>query len=133
MPDFLFDTDTCIYWLKGNQAIESKIRKTGLRNIGTSVITACELYYGAYKSGRVSANLAVVKELAGKIEVVNMAAGVPALYGRIKSELEQKGRSLDDADLIIACICLDSGATLVTNNTRHFKNVPGLALQNWAT
>lgn len=131
MPEFVLDTDTCIYWLKGNQAIESKIKKIGLSLIGTTIITACELFYGAYKSSRSSTNLEVVNNLLKTITVVNMSKRVARLYGEIKASLESKGRSADDADLIIACVCIDQGVTLVTNNIRHFKEIHGLSLQNW--
>jgi len=52
MPKYVFDTDTCIYWLKGNKNIEKRILKAGMRNIFISVITQCELSYGAFKSDK---------------------------------------------------------------------------------
>jgi predicted nucleic acid-binding protein len=36
------------------------------------------------------------------------------------------------ADLLIAVIALKTGATLVTNNTRHFEGL-GLAVENWTS
>ena len=38
---------------------------------------------------------------------------------------------LPDADLFIAAICLEHGATIVTGNRRHFDRIPGLAIENW--
>jgi len=50
---YILDTNICIYWLKGNTKIEQKILDVGLENIGTTIITIAELYYGAYKSKKV--------------------------------------------------------------------------------
>jgi tRNA(fMet)-specific endonuclease VapC len=36
------------------------------------------------------------------------------------------------SDLLIACICLADGATLVTRNLKDFQGVPDLRLENWA-
>jgi tRNA(fMet)-specific endonuclease VapC len=36
-------------------------------------------------------------------------------------------------DLWIAAQAKSAGLTLVTNNEREFKRVPGLTLQNWAS
>ena len=50
---YLFDTDILIYWLKGNQVIERKAVAIGLENIGYSIISLAELYFGAYNSEQI--------------------------------------------------------------------------------
>ena len=47
---------------------------------------------------------------------------------RANKKLKKIGRS----DLLIACIALAHGATLVTRNTKDFATIPGLKLENWA-
>jgi tRNA(fMet)-specific endonuclease VapC len=71
-----------------------------LGNILITVITECELFYGAYKSMKKVKNLAVVKELKTKIKILHTVSDVPAIYGKIKAELELQGQTLDDADLL---------------------------------
>lgn len=46
MPRYVLDTDTCIYWLKGDKNIEGKVLEAGLGNISITVITECELFMG---------------------------------------------------------------------------------------
>jgi predicted nucleic acid-binding protein len=46
--------------------------------------------------------------------------------------LKSKGRICDDMNILIAAFCQTYGLTLVTNNTRHFENIPGLALADWS-
>lgn len=128
---FILDTDTCIYWLNGNKNIEKSIVRSGLPNIFITIITECELFYGAFKSSKKDKNLAVVEELKRTIQTVHTAEGISYNFGMIKSGLESEGRMLDDADLMIASITLSNNATLVTNNTEHFKRVPLLKTENW--
>ncbi|NJK42555.1 MAG: type II toxin-antitoxin system VapC family toxin [Aquincola sp.] len=40
-------------------------------------------------------------------------------------------RKIGRADLLVASIALAQRATLVTRNVRHFRQVPGLQLENW--
>ncbi len=131
MDKFILDTDTCIYWLKGNENIERSIIRHGLGNVFITVITECELFYGAYKSIKKDKNLAVIEELRTRIKTLHTVSGVPSLYGKIKAELESKGQTLDDADLLISSIALLNNATLVTNNIEHFKRINGLKIENW--
>ena len=131
MDKFILDTDTCIYWLKGYERIEKKIIQTGLANILITVITECELYYGVFKSAKKEKNLSVVKELKKKIQTLHTTEGISYTYGKLKSELENRGQTIDDADLMIASIALSNNATLVTNNIEHFKRIPGLKIENW--
>jgi len=131
MDKFILDTDTCIYWLKGNANIERSVIKHGLGNIFITVITECELFYGAYKSMKKDKNLAMVEELKTRIKTLHTVSGIPSLYGKIKVELESKGQTLDDADLLIASIALLNNATLVTNNSKHFKRINEFKTENW--
>jgi len=59
---FLLDTDTVIYNMKGNVNVQKNLRHH-IDSVNFSVITLMELYYGARKSQKVSANLAKIKTL----------------------------------------------------------------------
>ncbi len=133
MARYVLDTDTCIYWLKGNELIEKKILKAGLENICITVITECELFYGAYKSARTQKNLQVIDGLRSKTRTIHTSPDVASVFGKQKADLESAGKPLDDADLLIGCITLVTRATLVTNNTKHFSRISGLNLENWST
>ena len=131
MDIYILDTDICIYWLKGDDSIEKKIVQVGFSNICITVITECELFYGAFKSAKKEKNLSVIGELKSKINTLHTVEGVSPIYGKLKSELGNKGQTIDDADLLIASIALLNNAILVTNNISHFKRIPGLKIENW--
>ena len=129
--NYLLDTDTCIYWLKGNEDIEEKVLKIGIPKIYISFVTLSELYYGAYKSRRVEQNLANIGILKSKLHLMDSNVSVCDFFGRLKAMLEKNGEIIDDADLLIAACALDINATLVTNNEKHFKRIKELKVQNW--
>lgn len=128
---FLLDTDTVIYILKGNPLAEKNLRRYYHEPIGLSVITLMELYYGAYKSQRVTSNLAKIKTLEHTLEILPVDQGIVDIFGKQKAHLGKKGTSLDDFDLILGCCALSHNLILVTNNTKHFKKIEGLKLTNW--
>ena len=128
---YLLDTDTCIYWLKGNEDIEEKALKVGLSKIFISFVTLSELYYGAYKSKKVEQNLANIGILKNKLSLMDSNESRCEIFGKLKSTLEKDGKIIDDADLLIAACASDDSATLVTNNERHSKRIKGLKLENW--
>ena len=53
-------------------------------------------------------------------------------YGEIRRELEQRGEPIGALDTMIAAHAKALNAVLVTNNTREFRRVSGLTIENWA-
>ena len=127
----LLDTDTVIYSLKGHPAVAENMNSQLNDSIKISDVKLMELYYGAYKSQRVTANAARVKTLAQSIEMVPINAAVAETFGMIKAALKSGGNRLDDFDLAIAATALANNLILVTNNTDHFRRIEGLRIENW--
>jgi tRNA(fMet)-specific endonuclease VapC len=128
---YLFDTDILIYWLKGNQAIEKKAVAIGLENIGYSIISLAELYFGAYNSEQIDKNLQAIKTVQQKLSLINFNDKLCTHFGMIKAQLKQQGNSIMDADILIGSIAQANKLILVTNNTKHFQRIPNLQLENW--
>ncbi len=91
-----------------------------------------ELYYGAYKSQKVESNLAKVQRIENSLEIIPVSQELVEIFGLLKSNLEKKGKSIDDFDLILASTALSQNMVLVTNNEKHFKSIKGLELENWS-
>ena len=45
--------------------------------------------------------------------------------------LRKQGITIDDDDILIGSFAIRNGATLVTNNTKHFLNLNNIQLINW--
>lgn len=128
---YLLDTDICIYWLKNRQEVREKVREIGWNQITLCVITAAELYYGAYNSSRVTENLTRAEFFIQQLPVLPLSNNALRRFGQLKAELRRIGQPVADFDLLIASVALTENLILVTNNTRHYERIAGLQLENW--
>ncbi len=129
---YLLDTDTLIYFLKGNEAVIGSFKAHMDTPKAISVITYGELVYGCRKSQRTTTNLAKVHRLAEIYPVIDVTRSVMDSFGDIKAQLSASGNTVDDFDLLIGCTALTLNYAVVTNNTRHYEKIPGLKVMNWA-
>ena len=130
---YLLDTNICIYIAKRKPAaVLARFERLRPGDVGMSIITYLELVYGAWNSQRADANLGVIDQLRLIIPVQPLDVGIATHYGRVRTELEGKGRPIGGYDLLIAAHALSLGLTLVTNSVREFARVEGLKIANWA-
>ncbi|MHC5745028.1 MAG: PIN domain-containing protein [Nostoc sp.] len=129
--NYLLDTDTCIYWLNGRQSVRDKLLAVGWDEVCICVITAAELYYGAYNSNRVSENLGNAEEFIQNLPVLPLTDPALRKYGELKAELRRIGQTIAEFDLLIASVAIAENYTLVTNNIRHYSRISNLQLENW--
>jgi tRNA(fMet)-specific endonuclease VapC len=128
---YILDTDICVFWLKGNRSIEMIIEKQGIENVFVTIITACELYFGAYNSQKKDDNMSALDDLFSMIGIIQTTSEVARIFGETKTRLKKFGKLINDADLLIASIVIANNGILVTNNTTHFERIPDLKLENW--
>jgi tRNA(fMet)-specific endonuclease VapC len=130
---YLLDTDICIYIAKRKPAgVLARLERLHPGDVGMSVVTYLELAYGAHKSQQVEANVSRIKQLSHLIPVRTLDASAATHYGRLRAGLEKSGSLIGAYDLLIAAHAVALELTLVTNNVREFRRVPGLRLENWA-
>ena len=130
--NYLLDTNICIYLIK-NRPIEvrKKFDRLTVGAIGISSVTTSELYYGVFKSSKVTENQQALLEFLLPLIIVSYDDKVAPFYGDIRSNLEKSGRTIGPLDMMIAAHALSLGVTLVTNNMKEFQQVPGLMVENW--
>ncbi len=130
---YLLDTDTCVFLLKGDARVKSRVARVGVNALAVAIPTVGELYFGAYNSERVEANLIRVRGFltppAPTILPIDDAAAES--FGKFKASLRRAGTPIGDVDLLIAGVASSRALTVVTNNIAHFSRVPGLTLENW--
>jgi tRNA(fMet)-specific endonuclease VapC len=132
-PRYLLDTNICIY-IRQKRPDEVLRRFQRLRpgEAVLSVITYGELLYGAAKSKQRREALERLRELILLLPALSLPETAAEAYGKVRAELESKGQMIGNNDLWIAAHAMAAGLTLVTNNEREFRRVPGLKIQNWA-
>jgi tRNA(fMet)-specific endonuclease VapC len=70
-------------------------------------------------------------ELISLIPVLELPRAAGDAYGRIRQRASSRGELIVGNDLWIASHAIAAGLTLVTNNAREFRRVPGLRIENW--
>lgn len=129
---YFLDTNTCIYFLKGQHAnIQKNLQSKRPRDIKIPAIVMAELLFGAEHSQRVKQNRDIVVSFMAPYEIIPFDAAAAEIYARIRSRLASAGNPIGPNDLIVASTVLAHQAVLVTNNQREFKRVRGLKLANW--
>ncbi len=53
------------------------------------------------------------------------------LAGDLLALLERRGEQIGLPDALIAATALEASFTMVTANTRHFRRIPRLKVENW--
>ena len=135
-PRYLLDTNICIFYLKGEFGIREQIQSVGLANCFLSEITIAELLFGV-------ANSAPAWQAKQRLDVAALRKSFaeqvlsigPALetFAEVKTQLRRLGRAVDSFDLLIGSTAIFHNLTLVTHNTRHFADMPGIDLVDWAS
>jgi tRNA(fMet)-specific endonuclease VapC len=128
----LLDTNTCIYYLnKSSDKLIAHFRKYSPSELKLSSITVVELFYGAKKSRAKKINTSVVERFIATFEIVPFDDACCKTYAYVRTSLEKSGTPIGPMDLLIASISIAHNFILVTNNTREFRRVKKLRLENW--
>ena len=125
----ILDSDHCIAILRKRIDLADHIAPD--EELATTAISVAELTHGAQRSARRDDNLARLEVLLSALFILPFDESAARRFGRLKADLESAGEPLDDLDLQIASIALENNLPLLTNNTKHFKRIEGLQLQNW--
>ncbi len=129
---YFLDTNICVYFLKGlYQSIVDNIHNTNPNNIKIPSIVKAELLYGAEKSQHKTKNLVNINRFLEPFEIISFDDDCSIAYSKIRASMELKGTIIGPNDYIIAATVLAKNAILVTNNTKEFKKVHNLKIENW--
>ena len=131
---YMLDTNTLIYFIKNKPAsVAQRIRALPEDDaICMSFVTYAELLKGAERSIRKSEVLQRLDGLTAQVQVLYpRGPAVCEHYAVHAAHLRTAGTPIGGNDLWIAAHALAEGATLVTNNTREFGRIDGLAVEDW--
>ena len=130
---YLLDTNIASYYLRrSSAALEERVNQGLLQHtLALSALTRAELRYGQAgmaaddrRRGLIDHFLLQLPNLAWTLETADR-------YGTLKDLHRRGGTPIGELDTQIAAHALAEGLTLVTHNTRHFDQVPGLLLEDW--
>ncbi len=131
---YLFDTDVLSNIVKRRPSglLIKKLARLPKEFQYTTSINIGEIYYGANRSTRKDQIIRAFDEkVFPNLRIVGFDATGGKIFGELKAELEKQGVSCNELDLRIAAIAIQHDMVLITGNTKHFKKIPGLSVENW--
>src|SRR5215468_6768207 len=131
MLRYMLDTNICIYVIKN---YPPKLRERFDRlaeQLCMSSVTLAELYYGAGKSARRLENLQAIEQFSARLEVLAFSPKAAAHFGQMRAEVERLGKPVAPFDTLIGAHARAEGLTVVTNNAREYRRLPGVQVENW--
>jgi tRNA(fMet)-specific endonuclease VapC len=130
--NYLLDTNVCIIYLKGkNLNLKQRLEAIPVQEIAVCSIVKAELCFGAMKSANSERNFALQQTFLAQFISLPFDDLAATTFGVIRVQLETTGISIGAYDLQIAAIALANSLTLVTHNTREFKRVARLQVEDW--
>lgn len=131
---YLLDTNICIALIRQKpKEIIEQLTSHRPGDIGISTITIAELIHGAQKSKQIEQNMTALDQFLLPLEIADFDQSAAIAYGHIRTYLENKGILIGSMDMLIATHALSLDVALVTNNTREFKRIPDLKIEDWMT
>jgi tRNA(fMet)-specific endonuclease VapC len=130
LKKYLIDTNICIYFIKGLYDLKSKFEKVDPENCYISEITLAELKFGVENSEKKEKNQKVLENFLTGVKVLPIFHCID-LYAKEKARLRKAGTPIDDFDLLIGVTSVAHNMIMVTNNTKEFKRINGIDLEDW--
>lgn len=129
---YMLDTNICSYVLRSRPAsVKERFNEAGPNALGLSTVVLAELLYGAARHPSGSVIRREIQDFVTRLDVLPWDEAAAEHYGDLRAGLERYGRPLGAMDLMIAAHARSRGATLVSNDVRHFARVEGLLVANW--
>ena len=130
---YMLDTNICIYVIKHKpEKVLRKLQTIHPEDVCISSVTYAELVHGVEKSAAVEKNRLALSMFLANMEILGFDVEAADCYGKIRADLEKKGRPIGPLDMMIAGHAQSLGYTVVTNNVKEFSRVTALRIENWA-
>lgn len=133
MIRYLADTNILGYLTRHTSApLHARMRASmEAHEVAISVVTRAETRFGQRLLNPDDRRHAAIDALLQEIPVLMWTPDAADRYGDLAATLQRKGRPIGVMDTMIAAHALAEGLTLVTHNTKDFKRVPTLEIEDW--
>jgi tRNA(fMet)-specific endonuclease VapC len=130
---YLVDTNILGYFSRGTPGplIQRMTEALNNKEAAISVITRAETMFGLARLGPADKRRRTLKLILDEFPCLDWTAEAADRYGDIAAALADKGKPIGQMDTLIAAHALAAQLVVVTHNTRHFKLVPGLTIEDW--
>jgi tRNA(fMet)-specific endonuclease VapC len=128
----MLDTDVASCAIKGNAPeIDARLRMLDVSQVCVSAVTRAELRFQVRRLAGATRLAASVERFLSGIDTLPWDEDAADRFAEVRALLEKGRIPIGILDTMIAAHALSAGAVLVTNNSRHFRRVKDLAVENW--
>lgn len=135
----LLDTDILTLLLAGYERVRQRVADAD-DEIAITIVARIEVLRGRFDALLKAADGAQLRQAMVRLEqserdlegllIVPFDEAAAIEFDNLRRN--KKLKKIGQADILIASIALAHRAILVTRNLRHFRQVPGLHVENWA-
>lgn len=115
--------------LRGQGPVAARLLEHQPSEACISAITLAELNLGA-EAKRSQKIRRAIRSFVKDVAIVPFDEASAERFAAVAAALSTRGQPIGFYDTLVAAQALVQGVTIVTNNTRHFSRVPGLAEEN---
>ena len=126
---YLLDTNAVIALIGGDVSTRDLVSHADAIFMSSPVLG--ELYFGAFRSGRVPENVERIDNLVRWYSILRIDESTARLYGLLRQQLGAAGQPIPNNDIWIAALAQQHGAMIVTRDS-HFDAVENLAVIRWS-
>ena len=133
MIRYLADTNILGYLTRHSSArLQLRMRAAmEAHEVAISVVTRAEARFGQRLLNPDDRRHAAIDALLQEMPALMWTPDAADRYGDLAATLRRKGQPIGTMDTMIAAHALAEGLILVTHNTKDFKRVPGLVIEDW--
>ena len=129
----ILDTNVCIDVLRGRKKVIDRLAACRPGDCFISVVTEFELFQGADRAPAEHREdeRAKVARFVDAVQILHFDSASARIAAGINAALLNQGTPVSITDVFIAATGLRHQWTVVTNNTKDFRRIKGLSLEDW--
>jgi len=128
---YVLDTNSVVFFFKGEGRVGERLLARKPTEVALPAIVLYELEVGVLRSRAPARRREQLETLLGATRIIPFGPAEALAAAQIGAALERSGEGIGPLDTLIAATALATRATLVTHNTREFRRVPGLRVEDW--
>ncbi|MEO5713692.1 MAG: PIN domain-containing protein [Luteolibacter sp.] len=128
---YLLDTNLCIAAMRGNTRVVQALHARSPEDCAVSMVSVFELYAVVFRCNDPGREGLKVTTFLEPFHLLPLDWDAAIKTAEIRHPLEKAGMKIGPYDLQLSGHALSLELILVTHNTRDFKRVNGLRVEDW--